>query len=145
MTDATTPLDDVRSHRGPRRWPRLLLILAGYVAAGVAAHAFHDRLNDLTLAAYAVAEVGGAAFIVRFWRTDWRLHPWGRHVMAFMICMELIFTLSLSRRAFGTWPGLDEALFLCSVTFAGIVWWRYRLLVQGSRPASTGQISAPRD
>lgn len=134
MTD--TDRATVRAHRPRRVWPRALAVAAAYVAAGVVAHLIGpDYLGDLTLLAYAVAEVGGAAFLIRYVRTDWRTHPWGRHVMAFMVCMEIIFTLSLSRRIFGDWPGQLEALFLASVTFAGIVWWRYRLLVQGSQPA----------
>lgn len=117
-----------------RTWPRALLILAAYAAAGAFAHfAAPQHLSDLTLLAYAVAEVGGAAFLIRYWPTDWREHPWGRHVMAFMMCMEVIFTLSLSRRLFGDWPGLPEALFLASLTFAGIVWWRLKLLLDGQR------------
>lgn len=116
-----------------RRRLRILAVVAAYIVAGVLAHYTHPAyLTDMTLLAYAVAEVGGAAFIIRYLRTDWRSHPWGRHVMAFMVCMEVIFTLSLSRRIFGDWAGLPEILFLASVTFAGIVWWRYRLLVQGS-------------
>ncbi len=114
---------------------RVALIGALYVAAGFLAHLLSpDYLSDLTLLSYAVAEVGGAAFIWRYLRTEWRSHPWGRHVMAFMVCMEIIFTLSLTRRLFGDWPGLPEALLLSSITFAGIVWWRYRLLVHGSAP-----------
>lgn len=117
----------------PRLWVRVALLAALYVVGGVFAHlAGPERLADLTLFAYAVAEVGGAAFLIRYVRTDWRSHPWGRHVMAFMVCMEVIFTLSLSRRIFGDWFGLVEALFLASVTFAGIVWWRYHLLVRGN-------------
>lgn len=116
---------------------RAVLIGALYVAAGLVAHlAGPQYLSDLTLLSYAVAEVGGAAFIVRYLRTDWASHPWGRHVMAFMVCMEIIFTLSLSRRVFGDWPGLPETLFLASLTFAGIVWWRLRLLVHGASPTS---------
>lgn len=116
-------------------WVRVALLAAAYAAGGVFAHLVGPQyLDDLTSIAYAVAEVGGAAFLVRYVRTDWRTHPWGRHVMAFMVCMEVIFTLSLSRRLFGDWFGLAEALFLASVTFAGIVWWRYRLLVRGGTP-----------
>ncbi len=141
MNDVTTtpPPAPERSHRRP--WPRWLtwpLTSAAYIAGFMAASAVHAHLNDLTLLAYAVAEIGGAAFIVRYWRTDWRSHPWGRHVMAFMVCMEILFTLALSRRAFGDWPGLQEVLFLASVTFAGIVWWRYRLLVLGGRRLRPG-------
>jgi hypothetical protein len=91
------------------------------------------------LLAYAVAEIGGFAFIIRYARTDWRDHPWGRHVMSFMVCMQIIFTLALSRRIFGDWPGLVEALFLASVTFAAIVWWRYRLLIAGDRPGGANR------
>jgi hypothetical protein len=116
-----------------RPWVRVTLFAAVYAAGGAFAHLIGPAyLDDLTLLAYAIAEVGGAAFILRYLRTDWRSHPWGRHVMAFMVCMEVIFTLSLSRRLFGDWFGLVEALFLASVTFAGIVWWRYWLLVHGS-------------
>jgi hypothetical protein len=125
------------SARRSRLW-KWLALLAAYTVGGVFAHLIDARyLSDLTLLAYAVAEVGGAAFLIRYVRTDWRTHPWGRHVMAFMVCMEVIFTLALSRRVFGDWPGLVEALFLGAVTFAGIVWWRYRLLLHGGRTGST--------
>lgn len=135
MTDVTrTSSPGVRRHRARRRWPWIAAVVVAYIAAGAVAHLFQSRLNDLTLIAYAAAEIGGAAFIWRYLRTDWLAHPWGRHVMAFMVCMEIIFTLSLSRRLFGSWPGLDETLFLASVTFAGIVWWRYRLLASSSKP-----------
>lgn len=140
MTD-TTDTTTVPRHRRRWRWSfpaRLGAWVAGYAVLGAFAHLMHPKyLSDLTLLAYAVAEVGGAAFLIRYVRTDWRSHPWGRHVMAFMVCMEVIFTLSLSRRVFGDWPSLAEALFLASVTFAGIVWWRYRLLVGGRSPGRT--------
>lgn len=137
MTDTTdtTDTDIIASARPRRRWPlaaRVAVWAAVYVAGGVFAHLVGPHyLDDLTLLAYAIAEVGGAAFLIRYYPTDWRSHPWGRHVMAFMVCMEVIFTLSLSRRLFGEWPGQIEALFLASVTFAAIVWWRYRLLAGG--------------
>lgn len=130
MTETSAP-----ARTGRRFALRVALIGAVYAVAGLLAHfASPQYLSDLTLLCYAVAEIGGAAFIVRYLRTDWASHPWGRHVMAFMVCMEIIFTLSLSRRVFGTWPGLPEILFLSSLTFAGIVWWRYRLLVNGATP-----------
>lgn len=138
MTDTTDTIAVAapRPPRPPRRapWRRVAAWVASYAVLGALAHlAEPSYLSDLTLLAYAVAEVGGAAFLIRYVRTDWRTHPWGRHVMAFMVCMEVIFTLSLSRRLLGDWEGLAEALFLASVTFAGIVWWRYRLLVHGGR------------
>lgn len=124
-------------------WVTWSLIAAAYVVGGVLAHLVGPQyLADMTLLAYAVAEVGGAAFLIRYVRTDWRTHPWGRHVMAFMVCMEILFTLALSRRLFGDWPGLIEALFLGSVTFAGIVWWRYRLLVDGGRSGASAHDQA---
>jgi hypothetical protein len=124
----------IDANRPRHHWLKPLLIAAAYLAGGVLAHlAGPECLRDLTVVAYVVAEVGGAAFLIRYWPTDWRTHPWGRHVMAFMICMEVIFTLTLSRRLLGDWPGQPEALFLASVTFAGIVWWRYRLLMTGRR------------
>jgi uncharacterized membrane protein YfcA len=135
MTDTTTPASiPARHRRRDVRW-KVAAWVAAYAVLGVFAHLVPpEYLDDLTLLAYAVAEVGGAAFLARYVRTDWRAHPWGRHVMAFMVCMEVIFTLSLSRRLLGDWVGLYEALFLASVTFAGIVWWRYRLLVGGRSP-----------
>lgn len=136
MTDTVTNGHSASAALRRGRWVRRALVGAAYAACGVVAHLFKQHLADLTLLAYAVAEVGGAAFILRYLRTDWRSHPWGRHVMAFMACMEVLFTLALSRRLFGDWPGLPEILFLASVTFAGIVWWRYRLLVGGSSQAS---------
>jgi hypothetical protein len=124
----------IDTDRRPRRWVKPLLLAVAYLVGGIFAHLVGpEYIRDLTLLAYVVAEVGGAAFLIRYWPTDWRTHPWGRHVMAFMICMEVIFTLSLSRRLLGDWPGLPEALFLASLTFAGIVWWRYQLLVTGQR------------
>ena len=136
MTD-TDRRPDPAANRIRHRWLKPALVSAAYVGAGLVAHLAGPKyLSDLTLLAYAIAEVGGAAFLIRYWPTDWRTHPWGRHVMAFMVCMEIIFTLSLSRRLLGDWPGLNEALFLASVTFAGIVWWRYRRLVVGGRTGS---------
>lgn len=127
MTDT-----DRTAVRARRTWLRVVALAVVYAVGGYLAHiAGPEYLSDLTLLAYAVAEVGGLAFILRYLRTDWRSHPWGRHVMSFMVCMEVIFTLSLSARIFGVWPGLRETLFLASVTFAGIVWWRYRLLING--------------
>jgi hypothetical protein len=121
-----------------RRWLKPALLVAAYAVGGVFAHFVGpEHLADLTLLAYAVAEIGGAAFIVRYVRTDWRSHPWGRHVMAFMVCMEWLFTLTLSARVFGIWPGLREVGFLASGTLAWIVWWRYRLLTLGGRTGST--------
>lgn len=136
MTDTTDRIEhEEQPTRGrARRLLRAGAVVAAYAVLGAFAHlAGPERLADLTLLAYAIAEVGGAAFLIRYWPTDWRTHPWGRHVMAFMVCMEIIFTLSLSRRLFGDWPGQLEALFLASVTFAGIVWWRYKLLITGQR------------
>lgn len=134
-----TDRNDVHTDRRHRGWLRVAGAVVAYAVGGVLASLIGvEYLDDLTLLAYAVAEVGGAAFLIRYWPTDWRTHPWGRHVMAFMVCMEVIFTLSLSRRLFGDWPGLQEALFLASVTFAGIVWWRYRLLAGGPRPPRGG-------
>lgn len=92
-----------------------------------------QAIDDLTLICYAVADVGGLAFIVRYRNTEWRSHSWGRHVMAFMVCLEVLFTLALSRRLFGDWPGLHETLLVAAGTFAGIVWWRYALLVGDGR------------
>lgn len=115
-------------------WLWVVIVAAAYAAAGLLAHLADPLLlSDLTLLSYAIAEIGGGAFLIRYSRTDWRSHPWGRHVMAFMVCIEVIFTLSLSARMFGRWPGLAEAFFLASVTFAGIVWWRYKLLADGQR------------
>lgn len=129
MTDTD---HDVRTHRRHRTWPRVVAVVVAYAVTGVAVHYIAPAyLRDLTLLAYAVAEIGGAAFLVRYARTDWRAHPWGRHVMAFMLCMELLFTLTLSARIFGVWTGLREVLFLASVTLAWIVWWRYHLLMRG--------------
>lgn len=123
-------------HR-PRTWGRILAVVAVYIIGGVFVHLIApEYLADLTLLAYVVAEFGGAAFLVSYWRTDWRAHPWGRHVMAFMLCLESLFTLSLSARVFGIWPGLRETLFLASATLAWIVWWRYRLLIRSGRTAS---------
>lgn len=121
-----------RSHRRPDilTW---VVTGFGYVAGFFAAHALQPWLPDLTLAAYAVAFVGGAAFLLRYVRTDWRSHPWGRHVMAFMVLLELLFALAVSRRLLGEWLGLEEALFLASCTFAGVVWWRYHLQAVGDR------------
>jgi hypothetical protein len=120
-----------------RRWVKPLLFVLAYAVAGGVAHLISARyLEDLTLLSYALAEMGGAAFLIRYVRTDWRTHPWGRHVMAFMVCMEILFTLALSRRIFGYWPGLVEALFLSSASFAAIIWWRYHLLAQGGRTGS---------
>lgn len=130
----------------PRRqrpgWMVALAMLAVYVVGGVIAHRVRAALPVATFAAYAVAEVGGLLFILRYMRTDWRQHPWGRHVMAFMVCLESLFTLALSRRVLGDWPGLEEALFLASWTFAGIVWWRWWLQRTGDRQARN-RISPP--
>lgn len=124
----------------PRRhrrsgWLLPLVLLAAYAAGLLVAHLLKPHLVELTLYAYAAADAGGVAFLLRYVRTDWRAHPWGRHVMAFMLCLELLFTLALSRRIFGEWPGLEEALFLASGTLAGIVWWRYRLQAAGDARA----------
>jgi hypothetical protein len=124
----------VRSHRRPG-WLPWVAGAAAYGVGGVAAHLLKPWLPELTLSAYAVAFVGGLAFILRYMQTDWRAHPWGRHVMAFMVCMELVFALAVSRRIFGDWLGLEESLFLASCTFAGIVWWRERLQARGDRQA----------
>lgn len=122
-----------RSHRRPP-WVFWTALTAVYAVGGTLAHLLPPaRLADLTLYSYAVAEVGGLAFIWRYARTDWRSHPWGRHVMAFMVCLEVLFTLALSRRIFGQWPGLTETLFLASVTFAVIIWWRFFLQRGGDR------------
>ncbi len=123
-----------RLHRRPE-WRTWALWGVLYAAGGAVAHFAQPILPELTLAAYAVAFVGGLVFILRYVRTDWRSHPWGRHVMAFMICMEVIFALAVSRRALGEWPGVEEVLFLASSTFAGIVWWRERLQAAGDRRA----------
>lgn len=115
-------------------WTSWAALLVAYVVGGVVAHLLpRAYLMDLTLATYAVAEVGALAFIVRYLRTDWREHPWGRHVMAFMVCLQALFLLTLSRRIFGVWPGLVEVGFLASVTFAGIIWWRFHLQGIGAR------------
>lgn len=135
MTDITNRPEGVRQSGGRRhRTLRVVAIIVVYAIVGVVAHlAGPQYLSDLTLVSYAVAEVGGLAFLVRYWPTDWRTHPWGRHVMAFMVCMEVIFTISLVRRMFGDLPVLPELLFLASFTFAGIVWWRFKLLIDGQR------------
>jgi hypothetical protein len=105
-------------------------------AAGlVVGHLLRPWLSTITIASYGVADVGGLMFLLRYVRTDWRNHPWGRHVMAFMVCLEILFTLALSRRVFGDWPGLPETGFVASWAFAGIVWWRYRLQVRGEHRA----------
>jgi len=127
-----------RKHRRSS-WIGPLILMASYIAGLFVAHLAKPILPDLTLYAYAVADVGGLAFLLRYVRTDWNSHPWGRHVMAFMLCLEALFTLALSRRIFGDWPGLEEALFLGSCTFAGIVWWRYRLQALGDRRARDAQ------
>lgn len=122
-----------RRHRQPS-WVFWAVLAVLYAAGGVVAHALPPVwLTDLTMWSYAVAEVGGLAFILRYRRTDWHSHPWGRHVMAFMVCLEVLFTLALSRRILGQWPGLAETGLLASVTFAGIIWWRYWLQAGGDR------------
>lgn len=136
-----TGWDDLRTaglglpRAGRRRPPWLFWVVLAvlYAVGGVLAYALRPWLADLTMYSYAVAEVGGFAFLLRYVRTDWRAHPWGRHVMAFMVCLEVLFTLALSRRVFGVWPGLPEIGFLASVTFAAIIWWRYRLQATGDR------------
>lgn len=121
-------------------WVSWAALLAAYAVGGAVAYALPPaRLTEFTLYAYAAAEVGGAAFIVRYLRTDWRAHPWGRHVMAFMVCLEFLFTLALSRRVFGQWPGLAEVGLLASVTFAGIIWWRFHLQGVGARRSDAGR------
>lgn len=122
-----------RSHRRPP-WVFWTVLATAYVIGGTLAHLLPPAwLTDLTLYSYVVAEVGGLAFIWRYARTDWRSHPWGRHVMAFMVCLEVLFTLALSRRIFGQWPGLPEVGFLASATFAAIIWWRFFLQRSGDR------------
>jgi len=121
-----------RGHRRPS-WFSWFGLLSVYVVGGVLAHALRPWLSDLTIYTYAAAEVGGLVFIARYARTEWRTHPWGRHVMAFMVCLEVLFTLALSRRIFGAWPGLAEVGFLASATFAAIVWWRAWLQFAGER------------
>jgi len=138
-TAADPPAVLPRGHRASSRGRdlRLAAVAAVLAVVGLAvAHLLHPWLEAITLAAYVAADVGGLAFLARYVRTDWRAHPWGRHVMAFMVCLELLFTLALSRRVFGAWPGLEETLCLCSVLLAGIVWWRYRLQVLGERQAN---------
>lgn len=121
-----------------RRGVRIAAVaLAAVVVSLVVAHLLRPWAIGLSLTAYAVADVGGLAFLARYARTDWRAHPWGRHVMAFMLCLELLFTLALSRRVFGDWPGLLEISVVASWVFAGIVWWRYRLQVLGERRAGS--------
>ena len=90
-------------------------------------------LPDLTMFAYLVAFVGGAMFIVEYWRTDWWHHPWGRHVMAFTVNLEALFAVALAGRVFGRYPGREIALLLLSCVLAGTVWWRYALLRRGKR------------
>lgn len=123
-----------RGHRRPS-WVPWALLLGAYAVGGVLAHLLEPWLSDLTMWTYATAEVGGALFIAQYVRTEWRTHPWGRHVMAFMVCLEVLFTLALSRRVFGNWPGLEEVAFLASATFAAIVWWRAWLQFAGERMA----------
>lgn len=140
MNDLRTPPDGGAAHRRPRpTWRRDLRVVAVaaplLVVSLVVAHLLRPWLQVLTFATYAIADVGGLAFLSRYVRTDWRNHPWGRHVMAFMVCLEVLFTLAVSRRLFGDWPGLAETAFVASGTFAGIVWWRYRLQVLGDRAA----------
>jgi hypothetical protein len=94
-------------------------------------------MEDLTLLAYVVAWVGGLAFMVSYLRTDWWHHPWGRHVMAFMAILEVIFTLALTRRIFGEYPGREVAVFVASWLFAGVVWWRYALIRRGRHRTPT--------
>jgi len=108
-------------------------IAVAYAVGGWAAHLRPEWLDEATLTTYGISWVAGLAFIARYARTDWRAHPWGRHVMAFMVCLELLFTLALSRRVFGQWPGLPEAGFLVSATFAGVMVWRYVLQEQHTR------------
>lgn len=116
-----------RSHRRPP-WVFWTAMAALYAVGGMVAFLLPPAwIVDLTLYSYAVAEAGGLAFILRYLRTDWRTHPWGRHVMAFMVCLEVLFTLALSRRIFGQWPGLPEVGLLASATFAAIIWWRFLL------------------
>ncbi len=92
-----------------------------------------DTLEDFTLLAYLFAFVGGLFFLVTYARTDWRHHAWGRHVMAFMVIMEIVFVLGATRRIFGEYPGREVALFVASWLFAGVVWWRYFLIRKGRR------------
>jgi len=134
--DVSLPFaDDVR----PRRplWVTWVVLALLYSLGGLAAYLLRDYLDDLTLWSYVVADVGGLAFLLRYIRTDWRAHAWGRHVMAFMICLELLFTIAGVMQVAILWPGLREVGFHSSATLAGIVWWRYRLQVTGGRRAAS--------
>lgn len=101
-------------------------------------------MSDLILLAYAVAFVGGLAFIWRYRRTEWRIHPWGRHVMAMVVVLEGLSALSVSVRFFGRWPGVQIVFLVFSWAYAATMWWRFVLQVRGERqPAPTVRSTDP--
>jgi hypothetical protein len=110
-----------------------------------------DRvLETVTACIWVIAFLGGASFLVCYARFDWRSHPWGRNVMAFIAMIELILGLSLARWFFGDYPGRRIILALAATAYAVVIWHRFSLLIRRpkrTRPEATsgGARSAPVD
>jgi hypothetical protein len=100
-------------------------------------------LELFTSLGYVGASLFGLVFFAQYVRTPWHKHPWGRHVMAFTVVVELILLLSLARRFLGDYPGraviLAAMAWLFCVVMAQRAWVQWR----GSHPARGQHATRP--
>lgn len=91
-------------------------------------------LVDAIVVAYFVMVVAGLAFTAMYVRTAWRHHPWGRHVMAFMVVFDLSILEALTRWWFGNYPGYWYVILVESWAFAAVMaqraWVQWRMTRQ---------------
>lgn len=64
----------------------------------------------------------------------WRSTEWGRHMMAFAVCLGLLLGLGLAYRIFGDYPGRQVLLAVVFATFTVLLWQRVYLVIRAQRP-----------
>lgn len=77
---------------------------------------------------------GAVAFVLIYFRRNWRATAIGRNVMALMSVIALVSGLAVSSIIFGQrWPFRDLIRALCWGAVAATIWWRVVLLIRVPR------------
>jgi hypothetical protein len=107
-------------------WP-MAAVAVGLLAAHL--------LGPKTMATILVA-IGAAlawAFVILYWRYDWRATNEGRHIMGFTLMVGIILTLAVEVRIFGPYPGLQIVAMLLYGWLVYLLASRVRLLIRAHR------------